>query len=96
MIANAFFKASDGLNTDTFLKTYLNLYLNSPEDTEFLNEVLKNPYYDIADFYGPIETSVSAATQTLLYRVISSEGNFDSLYKQYEILFNKYLDKKML
>ncbi len=96
MIANAFFAVSKGLNTDIFLKTYLNLYLNSPQDTEFLNEVLTSPYYDFSEFYGPIENSVSAATQTLLYRVISSEGNFDSLYQQYDLLFNKYLDKKML
>lgn len=94
MITSALFASSEDLTKELSLNTYLNLYLNSPEDAEMMQRIMDTPYYDPVEFFGQINASFPASTQTLLYRVISSEGRFDTLFKQYKKMLNNYLDTK--
>ncbi len=93
IITSALFAATQDLTQSLFEQTYLNLYLNGPEDVKMLSLIASSPYYDPVEFFGQINSSYTAATQTLLYRVVAAEGNFDSLYDQYTIMFNRYLDE---
>ena len=56
--------------------------------------IIDTPYYDPAEFFGGIDSTYTAATQTILYRTISSDGDFNKLYNQYSKMFDKYLDTK--
>lgn len=94
MVTSALFASSEDLTKALSLNTYLNLYLNSPKDAEMMQRIMDSPYYDPVEFFGQINASFPASTQTLLYRVISSEGRFDTLYKQYNRMLNNYLDTK--
>ena len=95
MITSALFCASEGLNQKLKVQTYLNLYLNSEKDAEMMQKIIETPYYDCAQFFEQTSSSFPAVTQTLLFRVISSEGDFQTLYSQYSILLNKFLDSKI-
>ncbi len=94
LITSALFAASEDLSQSQAINTYLNLYLNSPKDAEMMKTILASPYYDPVEFFGQIHASYTASTQTLLYRVISSEGKFDTLFKQYKKMLDNYLDTK--
>ncbi len=93
LITNALFCASVELSQSLCTTTYANLYLGSREDVLMLQKVFESPYYDAAEFFNQMDSSFSAATHTLIYRVISSEGQFQSLFLQYKKMLNKYLDK---
>ncbi len=95
MVTTALYAATNVFKEDTFINTYLNLYLSAPDDALMLSRIFRSPYYDPAQFFGLMESSYSAATQTLLYRSISSEGDFEALYEQYQIMFNKYLQNNL-
>lgn len=95
MVTEALYCASDGLAEELLLKTYLNLYLNSPEDVDHIRTAISNPYYDAAEFFSQDGSPYPASTQILLYRVLSSEGNLESLYNQYLKMFQKYVDGKI-
>ena len=54
---------------------------------------MRDVYFDPVAFFNRVDESYPAATQTLLYRVISSEGDFPTLYAQYSKMFNRYVDQ---
>lgn len=95
IVTSALFSASDNFVNETYTVTYLNQYLQAPEDAEMLSRILSSPYYDPVEFFGQMDASFVASTQTLLYRTISSEGEFKTLYAQYQKMLNKYLDSKL-
>lgn len=95
LITAALFAASKGLNQSLELQTYLNQYFSAPEDAKMMKKIIDAPYYDPVEFFGQIDSSYTAATQKVLYRSISSEGNFKRLYNQYLKMLNKYLDSKL-
>ncbi len=95
MVTEALFCASDGLSELLTLKAYLNLYLNSSDDALQIQSAISKPYYDAVEFFSFDSSPYAASTQILLYRVLSSEGNFDSLYNQYLKMFQKYVDGKI-
>ncbi len=94
IITSAFFATSKGLNQKFAIQTYLNLYFSSPNDANMMKRAIENPYYDPVEFFGQIDPSYTASTQTLLFRSASNGTNFDSLYKQYTKMLEKYLDTK--
>lgn len=93
MITNALFAASENIAIDRFLTVYLNYYLPNNESGQMVKLAVSTPYYDPAFFFGGIYTEYSAATYTLLYRVISSTSSFNALYNQYSRLYSKFLDE---
>ncbi len=95
LVTSALFCASKGLNQKLAIQSYLNQYLSSPEDAKMMSKIIEAPYYDPVEFFGQIDSSYTAATQTILHRTISSEGDFTKLYNQYLKMLNKYLDSKM-
>lgn len=95
IITTALFNASEGLNQKLKVQTYLNQYFSSPEDAKMMQKIIETPYYDPVEFFGQIDSSYTAATQTILYRAISSDGDFNKLYNQYSKMLNKYLDTKI-
>lgn len=95
MITSALFAASEGLNQKIKVQSFLNLYLNSETDVEMMEKIISSPYYDAASFFETTSSSFPAATKTLLYRVISADGDFNSLFDQYSILLNSFLDSKI-
>ena len=94
-VATALFQSSMDLVQESFVKTYLNLYLSASDDALMLKKIMKTPYYDPAQFFGQSISAYSAATQTLLYRSISSEGDFDALFAQYQLMFNRYVENDL-
>lgn len=94
IISSAFFATSIGLNQKYAIQTFLNLYLSSPNDANMMKRAIENPYYDPVEFFGQIDPSYTASTQTLLFRSASNGTNFDALYKQYTKMLDKYLDTK--
>lgn len=94
IITSAFFATSRDLNQKFAVQTYLNLYFSSPNDANMMKRAIESPYYDPVEFFGQIDPSYTASTQTLLYRSASNGTNFDSLYKQYTKMLDKYLDTK--
>ncbi len=92
IITSALFATSKGINQKFALQTYLNLYFSSPKDAEMMKIAIENPYYDPVEFFGQIDSSYTASTQTLLYRSASNGTNFNALYKQYTKMLDKYLD----
>ncbi len=95
MVTSALFAASEGLNQKIKVQSYLNLYLNSETDVEMMEKIIASPYYDCVQFFETMSSSYPAATKTLLYRTISADGDFNSLYEQYSILLNSFLDSKL-
>lgn len=95
LVSTGLAKASVGLNQKLAVISYLNLHLHSEEDGEMLQRIMASPYYDPVEFFGQIDPSFPASTQTLLYRVISSDGRFDALYSQYSKMLEKYLDENL-
>lgn len=95
MVTEALFCASDGLSELLTIKTYLNLYLNSSDDAVQIRSAISKPYYDAAEFFSLDGSPYAASTQILLYRVMSSEGDLESLYNQYLKMFQKYVDGKI-
>ncbi len=94
IVSSAFFATSKGLNQKYAIQTYLNLYFSSPNDATMMKKAIENPYYDPVEFFGQIDTSYTASTQTLLYRSAANGTNFEALYKQYTKMLDKYLDTK--
>ena len=92
IVTSAFFAASKGLNREFAVQSYLNLCFTSPKDAQIMQEVIKTPYYDPVEFFGQIDPSFTAVTQTLLYRSASNGTNFNALYNQYIKMLDKYLD----
>ena len=70
------------------------MYFSSPKDAEMMKLAISAPYYDPVEFFGQIDTSYTAATQSVLFRSASNGTNFDALYKQYTKMLDKYLDTK--
>ncbi len=95
IVTSALFAASENLNQRLKVQSYLNLYLNSEIDSEMMEMIIRTPYYDPVQFFEQMSSSFTASTQTLLYRVISSEGDFTALYDQYSIMFNGFLNSKL-
>ena len=95
LITEALFRASEGLPEELAIKTYLNLYLNSPDDATQIRTAISSPYYDAAEFFSQDGSPYPASTQILIYRVVSSEGDFKTLYNQYLKMFQKYIDEKI-
>ena len=93
MVGAALFASSEHLSQEINTALYLNYYLNAPEDAEMLKIIMENPYYDPVEFFGQGNTAYTAVTQTLLFRTISGEDDFDQLYRQYIIMFEKYLEE---
>lgn len=94
LISTALVQSSSSLWQELAIMSHLNLYAFSSRDAEMLRSILKSPYYDAAEFLSVFDDSISASTQTLLYRAASQEGRFDSLYEQYNKMLKKYLDEK--
>lgn len=92
VVTSALFASSYNTVVDSFLTLYLNSYLTDQNSGYTLKEAISVPYYDPAYFFGEIETTYSAATYTLVYRVLSTDAKFDDLYKSYSRLFETYLD----
>ena len=80
---------------DLGLTKYLNLYLRSAQDGEMLRKAISEPYFDSTEFFGVIYPEYLAATQTLIQRVVSSDGNYNDLYKQYSKMFETFLNEKV-
>ena len=95
MVTTALFAASKNLNQTLKVQSYLNLYLNAPQDAEMMERIIANPYFDPAAFFGQSSPAFKASTQTLLYRAISSEGTFADLYKQYQRMLENDLNTKL-
>ena len=95
MVTTALFEASKDVNQTLKVQSYLNLYLNAPQDAEMMERVISNPYFDPAAFFGQSRSAFKASTQTLLYRAISSEGTFADLYKQYQKMFENDLNTNL-
>ncbi len=95
MVTEALFSASEGLNQKLKTQSYLNLFLNSEADLKMMEKVIEAPYYEAAHFFETMSSSFPAATQTLLYRVITTDSDFNSLYDQYSIMLNSFLDSKI-
>ena len=94
MVTNALFESSVGIAKKIANATYLNLYFNSITDVEMMERMIDTPYYDPIVFFSTFDDSITASTQTLLFRAISSEGRFSILYNQYNKMFEKYLNEK--
>ncbi len=94
IVSSAFFATSKGLNQKSAVQNYLNLCFSSPKDAEMMKLAIENPYYDPVEFFGQIDTSYTASTQTVLYRSAANGTNFEALYKQYTKMLDKYLDTK--
>lgn len=92
IITSALFATSKGMNQKFAIQTYLNLYLSTLEDAKMMERAISSPYFDPAEFFGQIDTSYTAATQTLLYRTAFNGQDFNELYDQYSKMLNKYLD----
>ncbi len=95
MVGAALFASSENLSQEINTALYLNYYLNAPEDAEMLKIIMENPYYDPVEFFGQGNTAYTAVTQTLLFRTISGEDDFNRLYRQYIIMFEKYLEENL-
>ena len=95
-ITQALFAASEGMSRDLTLTKYLNLYLRSSQDGEMLKLCVREPYFDPTEFFGKIHTEYGASTQTLIQRVVFSDGNYNQLYKQYSLMFSKFVNEKVL
>ena len=93
-ITQALFAASEGLSYQLALTKYVNLYLPSAEDGEMMRQILDEPYFDPTEFFGGIYPDYKSSTQTVIERVVLSEGNYAQLYKQYSTMFNKLIDEK--
>jgi len=95
MVTNALFHASNGNMIDLHVQHYLNFYFECQEDGEMLLQLLKTPYYETVEFFGQGDPShpYTACTQTLLYRVISTNADFKSLYNQNKKMFDKYIEQ---
>lgn len=94
-VAQALFCASQGLSRDLALTQYVNLHLRSSEDGEMLKIVLQEPYFDPTEFFGSVYPEYISSTQTVIQRVVSSEGNYAQLYKQYSTMFEKFVQEKV-
>lgn len=92
IITSALFATSKEMNQKYAVQTYMNLYLTTLEDARMMERAIASPYYDPAEFFGQIDTSYTAATQTLLYRTAFNGHEFAELYEQYSKMLNKYLD----
>ena len=93
-ITNALFESSAGITKKIADATYLNLYFNALTEVEMMERIIESPYYDPIMFFSTADDSITASTQTLLFRAISSEGRFSVLYSQYNKMFEKYLNEK--
>lgn len=93
-VTGALFECSAGITKKIASATYLNLYFNSVTDVEMLERIIESPYYDPIIFFSTFDDSITASTQTLLFRAISSEGRFSVLYSQYNKMFENYLNEK--
>lgn len=95
MVTNALFCASKNSLIDLHVQHYLNFYFECQEDGEMLLQLLKTPYYETVEFFGQGDPShpYTACTQTLLYRVISTNTDFNSLYTQNKKMFDKYIEQ---
>ena len=71
IISSAFFATSEELIQKYTIQTYLNLYLSSPNDANMIKRTMENTYYDPAEFFGQIDSSYTASTQTILYFTIN-------------------------
>lgn len=91
-MTNALIAASNSMPQELSLSTYLNLYFNSSDDYRMMQMIISSPYYEAAEFFKQMDPSFSASTQTLLFRTISSEGRFSTLYTQYTKMFEKFLN----
>ncbi len=94
MVTNALVKASASLPQELALTSYLNLYFNSQDDYKMMGKIISSPYYETVDFFKQMDASITASTQTVLFRTISSEGRFNTLYTQYTKMFEKFLNTK--
>lgn len=94
-ITQALFAASEGMSRDLTLTKYLNLYLRSAEDGEMLKQITSEPYFDPTEFFGLIYPEYLSATQTVIQRVVFSDGDYQKLYKQYSALFESFIEQKV-
>ncbi len=92
IITSALFSTSKGMNQKFAVQSYMNLYFSTLDDARMMEKIMESPYYDPVEFFGQIDTSYTAATQTLLYRTTYNGIDFNELYDQYSKMFNKYLD----
>lgn len=69
-------------NTEYYKKYYVTNFLTDNSSALMLDEIFKNPYYDLATTLGSSYPEVAAASDEIIFSHLATGISFDTLYEQ--------------
>lgn len=89
-ILQAIAESSSFNNTDYYKKYYVTNFLTDNSSALMLDEIFKNPYYDLATVLGSSYPEIAAASDEIILSHLSTGISFDTLYEQNVAPFNSF------